>query len=66
MAVIDKLPQPHHLIASLMYGSGLRVTEACRLRLKDIDFENQVITVRDGKGSKDRTTLLPQPLVAPL
>jgi integron integrase len=66
MAVIQRLGQPDQLIASLMYGSGLRVTEACRLRLKDVDFQLQVITVRDGKGAKDRTTLLPASLVEPM
>ncbi|MEH6559950.1 MAG: tyrosine-type recombinase/integrase [Marinobacter sp.] len=50
MGIIEKLKGPYRLLASLMYGSGLRVTEACRLRVKDIDFSNQVITVRDGQG----------------
>lgn len=66
MAVIEKLPNPHQLIASLMYGAGLRVSEACRLRIKDIDFNNHVIIVRSGKGDKDRTTLLPSTLVPSL
>lgn len=66
MRIIDRLHHPDQLIASLMYGSGLRVTEACRLRIKDLDFNHQVITVRDGKGAKDRSTLLPAPLVVPL
>ena len=48
-----------------MYGSGLRVLEAARLRVKDIDFASREITVRDGKGRKDRVTLLPQKLVGP-
>ena len=60
------LQEPHKLIASLMYGSGLRVVEACRLRIKDIDFDRQIITVRSGKGDKDRTTLLPTSLIEPL
>ena len=64
--IIGLLPEPHKLIASLMYGSGLRVVEACRLRIKDIDFDRQIITVRSGKGDKDRTTLLPTPLLEPL
>ena len=50
------------LVASLLYGSGLRVTEALRLRVKDIDFAHREITVRDGKGGKDRRTPLPQRL----
>ena len=66
MAVIQALPMPHRLIASLLYGAGLRVTEAARLRLRDLDFSRRVITVRDGKGAKDRTTLMPQTLVGPL
>ncbi|MGI9054620.1 MAG: integron integrase, partial [Pyrinomonadaceae bacterium] len=50
------------LVASLLYGSGLRLTEALHLRVKDIDFGMNLITVRDGKGAKDRTTLLPESL----
>lgn len=64
--IIALLKEPYGLLASLMYGSGLRVVEACRLRLKDIDFERQVITVYSGKGDKDRTTLLPSSLITPL
>lgn len=59
MAVIGELAEPYRLMASLLYGAGLRVTECARLRVKDIDFANQVIRVYDGKGAKDRTTLLP-------
>jgi integron integrase len=54
------------LIASLLYGSGLRVLEALRLRFKDIDLERRILVVRDGKGSKDRVTVLPESLCAPL
>ena len=61
-AVIRALGMPHSLIVSLLYGAGLRVTEAARLRVKDIDFASQTITVRDGKGGKDRVTLLPSSL----
>ena len=64
--IIALLQEPHKLIASLMYGSGLRVVEACRLRIKDIDFDRQIITVRSGKGDKDRPTLLPTSLIEPL
>ena len=46
------------LIARLMYGSGLRVTEACSLRVKDIDFANQCLTIRMGKGAKERVVTL--------
>ncbi len=52
-----------HLMASLLYGSGLRVLECCRLRVKDLDLERLEITVRDGKGRRDRRTMLPQALV---
>lgn len=54
------------LMASLMYGSGLRVLEAARLRIKDLDMARGEITVRDGKGRKDRVTILPGALIAPL
>jgi len=54
------------LFASLLYGSGLRLMEALTLRVQDIDFEDNRIIVRDGKGQKDRTTLLPKNLKADL
>jgi integron integrase len=57
------LKQPYLLMAGLMYGSGLRVMEMLRLRLKDIDFEHKAILVRAGKGNKDRVTILPDNLV---
>ncbi len=66
MAVIDRLEPPVRLIAGLMYGSGLRVVEACRLRVRDVELDRRVITVRGGKGDKDRTTLLPEKLVPAL
>jgi integron integrase len=53
-------------MASLLYGSGLRILECCTLRVKDLDFAYQQITVRDGKGGKDRVTVLPSSLAAPL
>ena len=55
-----------HLMAELIYGAGLRVNECVTLRVKDIDFSAAVITVRDGKGGKDRTTVLPEQLGRPL
>ena len=56
----------HHLIASLLYGAGLRLMEAVRLRVQDLDFAYKQITVRDGKGERDRRTILPAPLIGPL
>lgn len=66
MEVIGLLEEPYRLLASLMYGAGLRVVEAARLRVKDLDFDRHTITVRDGKGAKDRTTILPTALIASL
>ena len=63
MAVIAELDGDVRLAASLMYGAGLRLNETLRLRLKDLDFAALQITVRDGKGSNDRCTLLPSSLV---
>ncbi|MEX0721330.1 MAG: integron integrase [Balneolaceae bacterium] len=54
------------LIIRLIYGAGLRISEALRLRIKDLDFEYQQITVRSGKGTKDRVTMIPDILVGPL
>lgn len=56
----------HRLMAGLLYGAGLRLMECIRLRVKDIDFGYGQITVRDGKGAKDRRTLLPVSLSEPL
>jgi integron integrase len=63
LAQLEGLP---HLIASLLYGSGMRLGESVRLRVKDIDFTYQQITIRDAKGYKHRVTMLPQSLIAPL
>ncbi len=59
MTYLDGTPW---LVAQLLYGSGLRLSEALRLRIQDIDFGNHYILVRSGKGDKDRVTLLPQTL----
>lgn len=56
----------HWLLAGLLYGSGLRLMECLRLRVKDIDFTYGQVTVRDGKGEKDRITMLPTKLKQPL
>ena len=53
-------------MAQLLYGAGLRVTECVMLRVKDIDFGSQALSVRSGKGSKDRTTVLPEQLIPSL
>ncbi len=57
--VLAHLEGRNWLMASLLYGAGLRLMECLRLRVKDIDFDYRQITVRDGKGNKDRITLLP-------
>lgn len=54
------------LLASVLYGTGMRLMECLRLRVKDVDFARSEITVRDGKGGKDRRTILPRSLVEPL
>jgi integron integrase len=54
------------LLASLLYGTGMRLMEALRLRIKDVDFGRNEISIRDGKGGKDRRTMLPRSLVEPL
>ena len=64
--VLAELQGTHWLIASLLYGAGLRLLECLRLRVKDVDFSYLQILVRDGKGAKDRVTMLPQKLVSPL
>ena len=65
-AVLRHLSGAHLLMAQLLYGSGLRLMECLRLRVKDLDFNYRTITVRDGKGKKDRITILPESLIAPL
>jgi integron integrase len=65
-AVLSGLAGEQWLMASLMYGSGLRLMECLRLRVQDIDFSRGEISVRDGKGHKDRVTMLPRSLEEPL
>lgn len=64
--ILDGMDGPPRLMASLLYGAGLRVLECARLRVKDVDLERREILVRDGKGGKDRVTLLPAALQEPL
>lgn len=64
--IIDYLSGVDKLAASLMYASGLRVGEVVRLRIKDIDFKYNQITIRSGKGDKDRFVNLPKSLIEPL
>jgi len=65
-ACLSQMSGTCQLIAQLIYGAGLRVNECMELRVKDMDFGAKTLTVRDGKGGKDRTTLLPQQLIEPL
>ena len=58
--VLEQLDRAPRLMALLLYGAGLRLLECCRLRIKDVDFATNQITIRDGKGSKDRVTMLPR------
>jgi len=68
-AIIDRMDGAPKLVATLLYGGGLRLDECLKLRFKDIDFSKNQILVRDGKGQKDRITTLPasvkEPLLAP-
>jgi len=64
--VLAQLEGTVWLMASLTYGGGLRLLECLRLRVKDIDFERGELTIRDGKGQKDRVTMLPRLLIDPL
>jgi len=65
-AILDRMTGVHGLMARLLYGTGMRLMECVRLRVKDVDFERAEIVVSDGKGAKDRITMLPQALIGPL
>jgi len=65
-AILSRLRGRPWLVASLMYGGGLRLEECLSLRVKDVDFERRVLVIRDGKGRKDRETVFPQKLMEPL
>jgi integron integrase len=64
--LLNRLEGRSWLMASLLYGAGLRLMECVRLRVKDVEFSRHEIIVREGKGGKDRVTMLPASLVAPL
>ena len=61
--VLSRLAGMHRLLAALIYGAGLRLSEALELRVKDIDFSRGCLSIRAGKGAKDRETVLPRALV---
>src|SRR3954471_7142125 len=65
-SVLSRLQGVDRLFLSLLYGTGMRLAEALRLRVKDVDFAYDQITIRDGKGAKDRVTMLPTSLKADL
>jgi integron integrase len=62
-ALLGKLEGQHKLLASLLYGCGMRLMEGLRLRVKDVDFDRKVIIVREAKGGKDRVVMLPSSLL---
>jgi site-specific recombinase XerD len=64
--VIALMSGVHQLIVKLLYGSGLRITECLRLWVQDMDLEMKALTVRNGKGDKDRITTFPEKLIQPL
>jgi integron integrase len=64
--LLDRVEGVSQLIARLLYGTGMRLMEGLRLRVKDLDFDRREIIVRDGKGGKDRVTVLPESLIEPL
>ena len=65
-SLLDRLQGTQQLIGRLLYGTGMRLMECMRLRVKDVEFERHELIVRDGKGFKDRMTMLPDALVEPL
>ena len=66
MSVIQAMNGTYQILAMLLYGGGLRAMECLRLRVKDVDFEQNQITIREGKGAKDRVTVLPESVKLPL
>jgi integron integrase len=66
LAVLERLDARFELLGKLLYGTGMRLMECVRLRVKDVDFAMHQVTVRNGKGGKDRVTMLPESLEVPL
>jgi integron integrase len=66
MSVLNAMEGTNALVAKLLYGTGMRLMEALRLRVQDVDFEQRQIIVRSGKGNKDRVTTLPETLIVPM
>ncbi len=64
--ILALLDGEHGVLAKVLYGTGMRITEALQLRVKDVDFAHRAIVIREGKGFKDRVVMLPDALVAPL
>lgn len=64
--ILDHMQGTYGLIARLLYGTGMRIMECCRLRIQDIDFDRGELLIRNGKGAKDRVTMLPKSLIEPL
>lgn len=64
--VLGQLPPAHRLMGQLLYGTGMRIMEGVRLRVKDVDFARRAIVVREGKGAKDRVVMLPAALIPAL
>ena len=66
MGILARMQGEHALLARLLYGTGMRISEALQLRVKDVDFAHQALIVREGKGGKDRVLMLAQSLAQPL
>ncbi|WP_372613151.1 tyrosine-type recombinase/integrase [Halomonas sp.] len=64
--MLTHLAPPYLLVIRLLYGSGLRIGEATRLRIKDVDLQRRSLIVRDGKGAKDRVTVVADSCIAPV
>ncbi len=64
--LLNAMSGPMSIVASLLYGTGMRLLEGVRLRVKDVEFTRREIVVREGKGNKDRVTVLPENLILPL